>query len=37
MNNAYSAYKKQSISTLTPMEIVVKLYSGCHGMPLVSF
>lgn len=26
MNNAYSAYKKQSISTLTPMEIVVKLY-----------
>lgn len=26
MNNAYSAYKKQSVSTLTPMEIVVKLY-----------
>ena len=26
MNNAYAAYKKQSISTLTPMEIVVKLY-----------
>lgn len=26
MNNAYSAYKKQSLSTLTPMEIVVKLY-----------
>ncbi len=26
MNNAYSAYKKQSIATLTPMEIVVKLY-----------
>lgn len=27
INNAYSAYKKQSISTMTPMEIVVKLYS----------
>lgn len=27
MNNAYSAYKKQSITTMTPMEIVVKLYS----------
>ncbi len=26
MNNAYSVYKKQSITTLTPMEIVVKLY-----------
>lgn len=26
MNNAYSAYKKQSLTTLTPMEIVVKLY-----------
>lgn len=26
MNNAYSAYKKQSILTLTPMEIVVRLY-----------
>lgn len=26
MNNAYSAYKKQSITTLTPMEIVVRLY-----------
>ncbi|MGN0597725.1 MAG: flagellar export chaperone FliS [Ruminiclostridium sp.] len=27
VNNAYSAYKKQSITTMTPMEIVVKLYS----------
>ena len=27
MNNAYSAYKKQSITTMTPVEIVVKLYS----------
>lgn len=26
MSNAYSEYKKQSLSTLTPMEIVVKLY-----------
>lgn len=26
MINAYSAYKKQSLTTLTPMEIVVKLY-----------
>lgn len=26
MLNAYSAYKKQSLTTLTPMEIVVKLY-----------
>jgi len=26
MGNAYSEYKKQSLSTLTPMEIVVKLY-----------
>ena len=24
--NAYSEYKKQSLQTLTPMEIVVKLY-----------
>lgn len=27
INNAYSAYKKQSITTMTPIEIVVKLYS----------
>lgn len=26
MNNAYSAYKKQSITTLTPGEVVVKLF-----------
>lgn len=26
MNNAFSAYKKQSVTTLTPGEIVVKLY-----------
>ena len=26
MSNAYSEYKKQSLATLTPMEIVVKLY-----------
>lgn len=25
-SNAYSQYKKQSLQTLTPMEIVVKLY-----------
>lgn len=25
--NPYSAYKKQSVTTMTPMEIVVKLYS----------
>jgi len=28
--NAYSAYKKQTITTLTPMEIVVKLYDECE-------
>lgn len=27
MTNPYSTYKKQSITTLTPVEIVVKLYS----------
>ena len=27
MNNVYSAYKRQSVTTMTPMEIVVKLYS----------
>ena len=27
MNNVYSAYKKQSVTTMTPMEIVIKLYS----------
>lgn len=27
MNNSFSAYKKQSITTMTPIEIVVKLYS----------
>ena len=26
MNNAFSAYKKQSVTTLTPGEIVVRLY-----------
>ncbi|MCL2077458.1 MAG: flagellar export chaperone FliS [Oscillospiraceae bacterium] len=28
--NAYSNYKKQSITTLTPIEIVVKLYDECE-------
>jgi flagellar protein FliS len=28
--NAYSSYKKQSVTTLTPMEIVVKLYDECE-------
>ncbi len=27
MVNPYSAYKKQSVSTMTPVEIVIKLYS----------
>ncbi len=26
-SNPYSAYKKQAVTTMTPMEIVVKLYS----------
>ena len=26
MNNAFSAYKKHSVTTLTPGEIVVRLY-----------
>ena len=26
MNNAFSAYKKQSVTTLTPGDVVVKLY-----------
>jgi len=30
LGNAYSSYKKQSITTLTPMEIVVKLYDECE-------
>ncbi|MCL2109519.1 MAG: flagellar export chaperone FliS [Oscillospiraceae bacterium] len=28
--NAYSNYKKQSITTMTPIEIIVKLYSECE-------
>jgi len=28
--NAYSSYKKQSITTMTPIEIVVKLYDECE-------
>jgi flagellar protein FliS len=28
--NVYSSYKKQSVTTLTPMEIVVKLYDECE-------
>jgi len=28
--NAYSNYKKQSVTTMTPIEIVVKLYSECE-------
>ena len=28
--NAYSSYKKQSVTTLTPIEIVVKLYDECE-------
>ncbi len=27
MNNPYSQYKKQTVSTMTPVEIVIKLYS----------
>jgi len=30
VGNAYASYKKQSITTLTPMEIVVKLYDECE-------
>ncbi|MDR2532167.1 MAG: flagellar export chaperone FliS [Oscillospiraceae bacterium] len=30
MGNAYLSYKKQSVTTLTPMEIVVKLYVECE-------
>ena len=30
IGNAYSNYKKQTITTLTPMEIVVKLYDECE-------
>ena len=27
MGNPYSAYKKQSVQTMTPVEVVIKLYS----------
>ena len=27
MSNPYSAYKKQSVSTMTPVEVFIKLYS----------
>ncbi|MBP0984258.1 MAG: flagellar export chaperone FliS [Oscillospiraceae bacterium] len=27
MSNPYSAYKKQSVTTMTPVEVVIKLYS----------
>ena len=27
MSNPYSAYKKQSVTTMTPVELVIKLYS----------
>ncbi len=27
MSNPYAAYKKQSVSTMTPVEVVIKLYS----------
>lgn len=30
MYNPYSAYKRQTITTMTPMEIVVKLYDECE-------
>jgi flagellar protein FliS len=30
MGNAYTSYKKQSVLTMTPMEIVVKLYDECE-------
>lgn len=29
INNAYSAYKRQSVTTMTPIEIIVKLYDEC--------
>ena len=28
--NAYSSYKRQSVTTMTPMDIVVKLYDECE-------
>ncbi|MCL2696763.1 MAG: flagellar export chaperone FliS [Oscillospiraceae bacterium] len=28
--NAYSSYKRQAVTTLTPIEIVVKLYDECE-------
>lgn len=30
LSNAYSQYKKQSVTTMTPMEIVIKLFSECE-------
>lgn len=30
LNTAYAAYKKQSVTTMTPVEIVVKLYDECE-------
>jgi flagellar protein FliS len=30
LGNAYASYRKQSITTLTPIEIVVKLYDECE-------
>lgn len=27
MSNPYSAYKKQSVTTMTPVEVIIKLYS----------
>jgi len=30
IGNAYSNYKRQTVTTLTPMEIVVKLYDECE-------
>jgi len=29
-SNAYTNYKRQSVTTLTPMEVVVKLYDECE-------
>lgn len=30
LNNAYAAYKRQTIATMTPVEIIVKLYDECE-------
>jgi len=29
--NPYAAYKKQSVATMTPIEVIIKLYDECEG------